>query len=116
MGKYSLIKKAFAFLEAEYGFSEFMRQKHGSYYYIACTNDKKDIMVLYDDTVDDKRESPVRIRIYDADCFGTAYDDVAEFRNEFITLTGTPKDRIVCAAEWLRTAIASGGCDIGRRV
>lgn len=77
---------------------------------------KKKIMVLYDDTVDDKRESPVRIRIYDADCFGTAYDDVAEFRNEFITLTGTPKDRIVCAAEWLRTAIASGGCDIGRRV
>lgn len=57
MGKYSLIKKAFAFLEAEYGFREFMRQKHGSYYYIAWTNDKKDIMVLYDDTVDDKRES-----------------------------------------------------------
>ncbi len=62
-------------------------------------------MILYDDTIDEKNESPVWIRIYDADCLGTAYDDVDEFRNEFFIPLGSPKERIHYAAKWLKEAI-----------
>lgn len=107
MGRYSIIKKEFAFLESEYGFKKYMKQKHGAYYYIAWTNEKKDIMVLYDDRIDEKIESPVWIRIHDADSLGTAYDDVDEFRDEFAIQSGTPRERIHCASEWLKIAIAN---------
>lgn len=105
MGRYSIIKKEFAFLESEYGFKKYMKQRYGAYYYIAWTNEKKDIMVLYDDRIDERTESPVWIRIYDADSLGTAYDDVDEFRNEFTMQSGSPRERIRSAARWLREAI-----------
>mgnify|MGYP004431883305 FL=1 len=105
MTKYYYIKKAFAYLESEYGFHRYMKQVHGAYYYIAWTNGKKDIMVLYDDRIDEKIESPVWIRIFDADSFGTQYDDVDEYRSEFYILSGSPKERIYRAAKWLREAI-----------
>lgn len=85
-----------------------MQQKHGAYYYLLWTNDRKNIMVLYDDRIDERFESPVWIRIYDADSLGTAYDDVDEYRNEFALQSGTPKERIRCAAKWLSEAIESG--------
>ena len=105
MNKYSLIKKEFAFLASEYGFKKYMGQKYGSYHFLVWTNDRKKIMVLYDDQVDERIESPVWIRMYDADSLGTAYDDVHEFRTEFTIQSGTPKERIRCAAKWLREAI-----------
>lgn len=105
MGRYSTIKKEFAFLESEYGFEKYMEQKHGAYYYLAWINARKKIMVLYDDRINEKEESPVWIRIYDADSLGTAYDDVDEFRDEFAIQSGSPKERIRRAAEWLRKAI-----------
>lgn len=57
MTKYYCIKRAFAYLESEYGFHRYMKQVHGAYYYIAWTNEKKDIMVLYDDQTNVKIES-----------------------------------------------------------
>lgn len=105
MGKYSVIKREFAFLETVYSFTTIMEQKHGAYYFILYTNQYTKIMVLYDDRINEKRESPVWIRIYDADCFGTAYDDVDEYNSEFHIQFGTSKDRIRCAAEWLKRAI-----------
>ncbi len=106
MGRYSIIKKEFSFLESQYGFKQFMKQKHGAYYYSAWTNEKKDVMVLYDDRIDEREESPVWIRIYDADSFGTAYDDVDEYRKEFAMISAKPRERIRRAAEWLKAAIA----------
>ena len=41
MTKYYCIKKAFAYLESEYGFRRYMKQVHGAYYYIAWTNGKR---------------------------------------------------------------------------
>lgn len=105
MSRYSVIKHEFAFLESKYAFRKYMQQKHGAYYYLSWTNSRKDIMVLYDDRIDERIESPVWIRIYDADSLGTAYDDVDEFRNEFAIQSGSPKERIRCAAKWLREAI-----------
>lgn len=105
MTKYPVIKREFAFLESEYAFKKYLKQKHGAYYFLTWTNDRKEIMVLYDDRIDKKIENPVWIRIYDADCFGTAYDDVDEFRNEFFIESGSPKERIRCAAKWLKEAI-----------
>lgn len=103
--KYYCIKKAFEYLESKYGFHRYMKQIHGAYCYIAWTNVKKDIMVLYDDRTDEKIESPVWIRIFDANSFGTAYDDVDEYRSDFFGFSGSPKERIYCAAKWLREAI-----------
>ena len=54
MTKYYCIKRAFAYLESEYGFHRYMKQVHGAYYYIAWTNEKEKIMVLYDDRIDEK--------------------------------------------------------------
>lgn len=105
MGRYSIIKKEFAFLESKYAFKKCMKQKHGSYYYLAWTNGRKEIMVLYDDTTDKRIASPVWIRIYDADSLGTAYDDVDEFRSELAIQSGSPKERIRFAAKWLMEAI-----------
>lgn len=105
MGRYSVIKNEFAFLESEYGFQKYMKQKHGAYYYLAWRNQKKNIMVLYDDRIDERVENPVWIRVYDADSLGTAYDDVDEFKNEFAIQSGSPRERIQRAAEWLKKAI-----------
>ena len=99
------MKREFAFLETAYGFQQYMKQRSGSYYYSAWTNEHKKIKVLYDDTVDEKIESPIWIRVYDADSLGTAYDDVDEYRSEFYMVSGSPKERIQCAAAWLKKAI-----------
>lgn len=108
MGKYFVLKKEFAFLESEYGFKIYMKQKHGAYYYLTWTNNSKDIMVLYDDRIKEGTESPVWIRIYDANSLGTSYDDVNEFKNEFAIPSGSPKERIRSAASWLKKAILNG--------
>ena len=105
MGRYGTIRKEFSFLQLKYDFYVLIEQKHGSYYYIIYTNAKKDIMVIYDDTVNTKIKSPIWIRVYDAECLGTAYDDVNEYRQEFFISFGTPKKRIHCAANWLKKAI-----------
>lgn len=105
MSKYSTIKKEFSFLVSEYGFEIYMKQKSGAYYFLTWKNDKKKIMVLYDDRIDKRIESPLRIRIYDADSLGTFYDEVEEFKNEFFIKSGSYKERIHCAAEWLKNAI-----------
>ena len=110
MRRYSHLKKAFSFLETAYGFKPYMKQKSGSYYYIAYTNEKRDIMVLYDDTVNEKAESPIWIRVYDADSLGTSYDDVDVYRSEMYPASGSPspKERIRFAAAWLKGAIDDG--------
>ena len=105
MCRYATLKKEFEFLAKTYGFQIRLKQKHGAYYYIVWTSPNKNIMVLYDDRIDERIESPVWIRIYDANSLGTAYDDVDEFRSEFTIQDGSPKERIRCAAKWLRKAI-----------
>lgn len=56
-------------------------------------------MVLYDEQV----ESPLSIRVYDEDSFSF---DAVEYKNEFAQDSGAPREKIRCAAEWLKTAIA----------
>lgn len=104
MRKYPVIKREFSFLESEYGFREYMKQERGSYYFSSFTNGKKDIMILYDDAAHSQVENPVWIRVFDADSLGT-YADGEEFRSEFFIPSGSPQERIHCAALWLRKAI-----------
>ena len=105
MRKYTIIKKEFSFLESEYGFKKYMKQKSGSYYYIGWTNEIKNINVFYDETIDKKTNSPIWIKIYSTYCYGPYHDDTIEFRNEFFIPSASPKERIHCAAEWLKNAI-----------
>lgn len=112
MKEYHFIKKEFSFLESQYGFHKDMKQRSGSYCYLAWINDVKKVMVLYDCTVDTSVESAVWIRIYDADSLGTAYDDVDEFRNEFAISSKSTKEKIHAAAEWLKNAIENGTVQI----
>ncbi len=58
MGRYAILKKEFSFLEVEYGFEVNMRQEHGGYCFITWTNGKRNILVLYDDQTDVRKESP----------------------------------------------------------
>ena len=102
MGKYAVLKKEFEFLARDYGFEINMTQKHGAYYYIVWANPNKNIMVLYDEQVED----PITIRIFDADSLGTVYDAV-EYKNEFEQRSGSPQEKIRRAAEWLSNAIAN---------
>ena len=106
-GRYSVIKKEFGFLQSDYGFQIYMKQKRGSYYYIVYTNEKKKIAVFYDDTVDEKAENPIFIQIYDADCLGIDDDDVDKYKSEFYISSGSPKERLRIAAKWLKNAIES---------
>ena len=99
MGRYATLKKEFKFLAKTYGFEISLKQKHGAYYYIVWTNPNKNIMVLYDEQVED----PLSIRIYDSDSFSF---DAVEYRNEFTQKNGTPREKIRRAAEWLNNAIA----------
>ena len=101
MGIYAKIKKEFGFLSKLYGFEIYMKQKHGSYYFVDWTNSNVNIKPLYDLT-DDKK--PMRILIYDAESLGTVYD-VVEYADEFALDYGSPRERIHCAAEWLKSAI-----------
>lgn len=101
MGRYATLKKEFEFLVKTYGFEICLKQKHGAYYFIEWTNQNISIMALYDERVED----PITIRIYDADSLGTVYDAV-EYKNEFEQRSGSPREKIRCAAEWLKTAIA----------
>ncbi len=100
MGRYATLKKEFGFLASTYGFEISLKQKHGAYYFIEWTNQKINIMVLYDERVED----PITIRIYDADSLGTVYDAV-EYKDEFEQRSGTPREKIRRAAEWLGSAI-----------
>lgn len=102
MGRYATLKKEFEFLVKTYGFEICSKQKHGAYYFIEWTNQNISIMALYDERVED----PITIRIYDADSLGTAYDAV-EYKNEFEQRSGSPREKIRRAAEWLSTAIAN---------
>lgn len=99
MGRYATLKKEFEFLAKIYGFKICLKQKHGAYYYIIWTNSNKNIMVLYDEQVED----PLRIRIYDSDSFSF---DAVEYKNEFAQSIGTPREKIHRASEWLKNAIA----------
>lgn len=99
MGRYATLKKEFEFLAKTYGFEIRLKQKHGAYYYIVWTNPNKNIMVIYDEQVED----PLSIRVYDADSLGF---DATEYKKEFAQRTGTPREKIRCAAEWLNNAIA----------
>ena len=102
MGRYATLKREFEFLAKTYGFEISLKQKHGAYYYIVWANPNKNIMVLYDEQVED----PITIRIFDADSLGTVYDAV-EYKNEFEQRSGSPQEKIRRAAEWLRNAIAN---------
>ena len=102
MGRYATLKKEFEFLVKTYGFEICLKQKHGAYYFIEWTNQNISIMALYDERVED----PITIRIYDADSLGTVYDAV-EYKNEFEQRSGSPREKIRRAAEWLSTAIAN---------
>ena len=107
MGTYRKLKKAFTFLES-YGFVEYMRRKGGYYYLSAWKNENKYIMVIYNCSTGEKGESPIWMRIFDSDCFGTQYDDVDVYRKEVALESGSPKERIRHAAEWLKNAIDTG--------
>lgn len=98
MGRYATLKKDFWFLAETYGFKIRLKQKHGAYYYIIWTNPNKNIMVLYDEQVED----PISIRVFDADSFSI---DAVEYKDEFEQRQGKPRDKIRRAAEWLRNAI-----------
>ena len=100
MGRYATLKKEFEFLVKTYGFEICLKQKHGAYYFIEWTNQNISIMALYDERVED----PITIRIYDADSLGTAYDAV-EYKNEFAQRSRASREKIRCAAEWLKNAI-----------
>ncbi len=102
MGRYATLKREFEFLAKTYGFEISLKQKHGAYYYIVWANPNKNIMVLYDEQVED----PITIRIFDADSLGTVYDAV-EYKNEFEQRSGSPQEKIRRAAEWLSNAIAN---------
>ena len=104
MNKYSIIKKKFKFLETKYGFKKYRQQKYGSYHYLGWTNGIIDITVLYDDTTDVSVQSPVWITMFYAESLVSVYD-VDEIRDEFAIQSGSPKERIRCAAKWLREAI-----------
>lgn len=99
MGRYAQLKREFAFLAKTYGFSIRLKQKHGAYYYITWTNSNKDIMVLYDEQVEDS----LSIRIYDVDSLGF---DAVEYKNEFPQVSSKPREKIRCASAWLKAAIA----------
>lgn len=99
MGRYATLKKEFEFLAKIYKSKIYLKQKHGAYYYIIWANSNKNIMVIYDEQV----EYPLTIRIYDADTFGF---DAIEYKKEFAQKNGTSQEKIRCAAEWLKDAIA----------
>lgn len=100
MGRYATLKKEFAFLTKTYGFEISLKQKHGAYYFIEWTNQNISIMVLYDEQVD----APISIRVYDSDSFSF---DAVEYKNEFEQSSGSPREKIRRAAEWLSNAIAN---------
>lgn len=99
MGRYAALKKEFDFLAKTYGFEISLKQKHGAYYYIVWSNPNKNIMILYDEQVED----PISIRIYDADSFSF---DAVEYKNDFDQRSGTAREKIRRSAEWLNNAIA----------
>lgn len=99
MGRYATLKREFEFLAKTYGFEVDMKQKHGAYYYINWNNPNKNIMVLYDE----REKEPITIRVFDADSFSF---DAIEYKNEFDQKSGSPRERIHRAAEWLSNAIA----------
>ena len=102
-----ILKKEFSFLKSMYGFKLYDYQSKGSYYYTTWTNHRVKIKILYDCGA----HYPVKIFIYDADSLGTIYD-VTEYFTEFVVKFGTPRKRLLCAAEWLKKAIEHGNITI----
>lgn len=100
MGRYATLKREFEFLAKTYGFEISLKQKHGAYYFIVWSNPNKNIMVLYDEQV---KEDPISIRVYDSDSFSF---DAVEYKDEFDQRSGSPREKIRRAAEWLSNAIA----------
>ena len=105
MGIYAILKKEFTFLATDYNFKIYRKQKRGSYYFIIWTNMRKNIMVLYDLMV----ETPITIRVFDADSFGI---DADEYGCEFAQSGGSPREKIRCAASWLKKAIVDKAIEI----
>ena len=97
MSTYSRIKKEFIFLEKMYEFKITLKRKYGAYYFIKWTNTVKNIMVLYDELVDDH----LSIRVYDADALSF---DAEEYKDEF-DKKGKQQYVIQGAAEWLKKEI-----------
>ena len=100
LGRYATLKKEFEFLAKTYGFEISLKQKYGAYYYIVWANPNKNIMILYDEQV----EAPISIRVYDSDSFSF---NAVEYKNEFEQSSGSPREKIHRAAEWLSNAIAN---------
>ena len=106
VGKSAIIKKEFAFLESEYGFKIYTKQCEGVRLYRAWTNEKKNIIVSYDEDTGEE-EGPIRIEIYDTYVpLGSSYDEGDVVFSEEIQLPlGSAKTRICHAAKWLKTSI-----------
>lgn len=103
--RYLMLKKEFLFLKKKYGFIINFKQKFGAYCFIVWKNSNTNILVLYDEQSD----YPVSIRIYDANSFSF---DAVEYKSEFAQGSGTPREKICRAAEWLGSAIEKGSIAI----
>lgn len=99
MGRYATLKKEFRFLEKIYEFEISSKQKYGPRYHIVWSNPNENIKILYDE----QDELPISIFVYDSDSIGL---DAVEYKNEFEQESGSPREQIHRAAEWLRSAIA----------
>ncbi|MBQ6292651.1 MAG: hypothetical protein IJK77_02085 [Lachnospiraceae bacterium] len=99
MGRYATIKREFMFLAKTYGFDIYMKQKRGSWYFITWRNTNKKIKVLYNELAE---QDPITIFIYDSNSLGF---DADEYINEFDQRSGSPREKIHRAAEWLKKAI-----------
>lgn len=100
MREYRIIREEFEFLTDLYDFKIYFVQKHGSYCFVAWTNSKISIKVIYDAT----DTAPVSILTYDACSLGTIYD-TTKYKDEFTTTAKKSRERIHCAAMWLKNAI-----------
>ena len=91
------IQREFGFLENLYGFDVFSKH-YGPEYSVIWTNPDKHISIEYDCLTE-----AVTIRVYAADSFGF---DAEVYRNEFALGGGTEREKIHCAAQWLKAVMA----------
>ena len=91
------IQREFGFLVKLYEFELFSKH-YGPDYSVIWTNPNKHISVEYDCLM-----GAVTIRVYAADSFGF---DAEVYRNEFALGGGTEREKIRCAAQWLKAAMA----------
>ncbi len=102
MFEYSRLKKEFDFLVRQYGFRICSKQSSGAWYYIKWTNPNANvnIKVLYDFQI----ENPISIYVYEADWLGAVFE-ADEYKDEFATDAKKSREKIHCAAIWLKEAI-----------